>query len=251
MSYQSARLAGVVWLVAAAGASAQSLNFVANFDGTVNGQKLTASGDGTLDPTGQGNNSGQIDFGDLPDGFDPYAVDNLLTNICPNGFRADGGTQNLWDLAGGSYGIERTFQWIGLPGSIITADATVHFDEGTQTIISDMHLSGSYAGPTDLVGIDSYSVLWLPSSAEGEMFEAGTAVARRANGEQLIIQFATRYYGLGNDIVSPQTGIARFDTTFDGHRLTIGWNGYFRIAPAPGSASLLLGAGLFAGRRRR
>lgn len=241
-------IAGVA--VLSAGASAQVLNFEADFGGVINGGQLVAGGSGSMDRNGEGNNFGQIGFGGVPDGFDPFAVDIMLTNICPCGFRAEGGTQNLWDLTGGSYAIERTFQWIGLPGSFITASATVEFDEQTQTVSSSMQLNGVYDGPTDLVAIDSYSVLWLPSSAEGEMFEAGTAVARRANGEQLLVQFATRYYGMRDNLDAPQSGVAEFDAEFDGQTLTIGWAGQFEVVPAPASLSVLLGAALL-GRRRR
>ena len=250
MNHQAGWVAGVAALIVAADASAQALGFLVDFDGIINGEPLLASGSGSMDRQGQGDNFGQIDFEDLPNGFDPFAVDTLLTNICPNGFRADGGSENLWDLAGGSYGIERTFQWIGLPGSTISATAAVVFDEELQTVHSTMHLTGNYNGPTDLVGIESYSVLWLPSSAEGEMFEAGTAVVRRANGEQLLVQFASRYFGLDSGLASPQFGVAEFDAIFDGQTLTLAWDGYFEVVPAPASIAVLLAAGLF-GRRRR
>jgi uncharacterized protein (TIGR03382 family) len=177
-------------------------------------------------------------------------VDALLTNVCPNGFRAEGGTQNLWDLGGGSYLIERTFQWIGYPGSIVTTTAEVTFDADAQHLTSSMHFSGDYAGPTDLVAIEDYSVLWLPGSLEGEVFEAGTAVVRRANDELLIVQFATRYYGLRDSLTQTQYGIGDFETTFDGETLTIDWDGYFQVPAAPTLALAAAGLGAL-GRRRR
>ncbi|MCC7388064.1 MAG: hypothetical protein IT431_04770 [Phycisphaerales bacterium] len=250
MRDQTRWVAVALGLGVSSSAWAQALNFTVEFDGMINGEPLLATGSGSMDRRGQGNNFGEIDFEDLPGGFDPFAVDTLLTNICPNGFRAEGGSDNLWDLAGGSYGIERTFQWIGLPGSTISATALVEFDEELQTVHSSMHLTGNYDGPTDLLGIESYSVLWLPSSAEGEMFEAGTAVVRRANGEQLLVQFATRYFGMDHGLSAPQFGVAEFDATFDGRTLTMGWDGYFEVVPAPASLTVLLAAGLL-GRRRR
>lgn len=249
LTFGKACVGGVVLSLAGV-AGAQALDFQVDFDGSINGQLIQASGSGSLDRSGQGSNFGEIDFGEMPDNFSPFAVDVMLTNVCPNGFRADGSSENLWDLAAGSYSIERTFQWIGYPGSIVTATADVTFDEGLQAISSSMHFSGNYAGPTDLVAIESYSVLWLPSSAQGEFFEAGTAVVRRANNEQLLVQFATRYFGLENDLSQTQFGVANLDAAFDGQTLTIGWDGYFEV-PTPASASVLVLGGLMSRRRRR
>ncbi|MBK7404656.1 MAG: PEP-CTERM sorting domain-containing protein [Phycisphaerales bacterium] len=244
---------GVAWSVVvgalAAAGSAQALNFQVDFDGSINGDQISASGSGSLDRSGTGQNFAEIGFDNLPSEFSPFAVDVMLTNVCPNGFRADGSSDNLWDLAHGSYSIERTFQWLGVPGSLVTATAEVTFDDELQTLHSSMHFSGNYHGPTDLVAIDDYSVLWLPSSAEGEIFEAGTAIARRANGEQLIVQFATRYFGLDSSLGQTQVGIGDIDASFDGQTLTIGWDGYFEV-PAPGALALF-GVGILGVRRRR
>lgn len=239
-------------LAAAAGSvSGQVLTFEVEFGGEINGQPIEASGSGSLERHGQGSNFGTIGFRELPDGFQPLAVDALLTNVCPNGFQAKGDTDNLWDLGGGNYLIERTFQWIGYPGSIVTSTAEVTFDQDAQHLTSTMHFSGNYAGPTDLVAIEDYSVLWLPGSTEGEVFEAGTALVRRANDELLVVQFATRYYGLRDSLGQAQFGIGEFATTFDGQTLTIDWDGYFQV-PGPGALALIAPAAIgLAARRRR
>ncbi len=232
-------------------ARGQMLTFEVEFDGEINGQTIDASGSGSLERQGMGSNFGTIGFEALPDNFSPLAVDALLTNVCPNGFRADGNADNLWDLGGGEYLIERTFQWVGFPGSTITSTAEVTFDADAQHLVSSMHFSGEYTGPTDLVAIESYSVLWLPSSTEGEVFEAGTALVRRATGDLLVVQFATRYFGLRDSLGQTQFGVGSFDTTFDGETLTIGWDGYFQV-PAPGSLAIGgLAAAALARRRRR
>lgn len=246
------RVGAATLTVGGAAAVGQVLNFDVEFSGEINGDPIVASGQGQLDRRGQGENFGQIFFEALPDDFSPFAVDAMLTNVCPNGFRADEGSQNLWDLGGGTYQIERTFQWIGFPGDTIIATADISFDEDSQTIFSSMTMNGVYSGPTDIVGIDSYNVLWLPSSAEGEIFEAGTAVLRRANDEQVIVQFATRYFGLRDSLENSQSGTGSLDATFDGQVLSLGWDGQFEVVPAPGTLSLgLIGAALLVPRRRR
>jgi hypothetical protein len=231
-------------------AGAQVINFQVEFDGEINGETIDASGGGGLDRNGTGNNFADIGFEALPRNFSPFAVDALLTNICPNGFRADGDSQNLWDLGGGNYSIERTFQWIGFPGSTIFSSADVTYDDDSETLFSSMTFSGNYNGPTDLVAIESYGVLWLPGSTDGEFFESGTAVVRRANGEQLLVQFATRYFGLQENLLETQFGIGSLDASFDGQNLTVGWEGEFEVTPTPGTG-LVCGMGLLAMSRRR
>lgn len=242
---------GLVGLASLATAShAQVIDFVVNFDGQINGDSIDATGSGQFDRNGTGNNFADIGFNALPDNFNPLAVDALLTNVCPNGFRADGDSQNLWDIGGGEYSIERTFQWIGFPGSTIFSSAEVVFDEKTQMMTSSMTFNGNYNGPTDLVAIESYGVLWLPGSTDGEFFESGTAIVRRANGERLIVQFATRYFGLQDSLLETQSGTGSLDTTFDGQNLTIGWRGEFEVTPTPGTG-VICALGLTAMSRRR
>lgn len=244
------RIAVSVLALASASALAQPVQFELGFDGNINGGPLGATGSGSFDRDGMGLNTAELNFQAIPDGFSPLAVDALLTNICPNGFVAEDGTKNLWDLGGGTYQLERVFQWVGVPGSLITVEAEVTFDSDEQLLTSFMTLSGTYGGPTDLIGIESYSILWLPGSVDGEVFEAGTAVVNTASGEDLIVQFASRYTGLASNLPGVQTGAGTFDTSFDGDTLSVGWEGFFAV-PAPGSAVLLLTAGTAAAFRRR
>jgi hypothetical protein len=225
------------------------VGFDAQFDGMINGEPIAAGGSGSFDASGEGSSFGSIDFDSVPSGFTPIAANAMLTNICPNGFLADGDSMNLWELTGGSYSIDRTFGWIGFDG-FMSASADVVMQEGGQSISSSMTFEGTYAGPTDLVGIDSYSILWLPGSLPGEMFEAGTAVMRRANGEIVVTQFATHYTGMANSLLEPQYGEGFLDVTWDGQTLDLGWTGVFQV-PTPSSAGLLAAAGVMASRRRR
>jgi hypothetical protein len=240
-----------VLALAAVVAGAQPVQFNLEFDGNINGGPLGATGSGSFDRDGMGLNGAELNFQAMPQGFNPLAVDALLTNICPNGFVAEGGTKNLWDLGGGTYQLERVFQWLGVPGSLIEVQAEVTFDSDEQLLTSLMTLNGTYDGPTDLIGIESYSILWLPGSVDGELFEAGTAVVNTASGEDLIVQFASRYTGLASNLDSIQTGTGVFNTRFDGDTLLVDWEGFFAI-PAPGPVALLLVAGgALAARRRR
>jgi hypothetical protein len=238
---------GVMCLTAGI-ANAQLIPFSASYTGSVNGGALSASGGGFLDIGQQGQSEASIGFDALPMGFDPLSV-SLISNLCSNAFRADGDSRNLWDLGAGSYSVFRTFQWIGLSGSLVTIDSQVVNDDGFVSTTNTV--SGSYSGPTDIVGISNYSVTWLPSTSPGEFFEAGTVVLERATGGQLIMQFASVFSGLGSGLNAPQTGSGLFDTSFDGRTLVLEWDGEFEVVPTPSAAAMLVVAGLATSRRRR
>ncbi len=239
-------VASVVCLCTPA-AHAQLMDFQTSFSGSVNGGAVEAEGSGMIDLGQMGMSSASVTFSSRPSSFDPLTV-SMISNLCANAFRDVGSPDNLFALSGGNYSTARTFSWIGLPGSNISIDSTVINQENE--LVSTSVISGSYNGPTDIVGIQDYSITWLPSSAPGEFFEAGTAVLNRANGETLIMQFATVFSGLQNDLLQPQFGIGTFDTSFDGTTLTLEWDGEFMI-PAPATAALFAGFGAVAVRRRR
>ncbi|MEM1072786.1 MAG: hypothetical protein AAGB48_09140 [Planctomycetota bacterium] len=232
----------------------QLIPFDATFEGVVNGQAVAAEGSGMIDVEQRGRSSASVTFDQRPDSFDPVAV-SLISNLCTNAFQtglARGKTvQNLFDLAGGNYSLTRAFQWIGLPGSAVTIESTVTNDSEEPSWSSESIISGTYGGPTDIVGISSYSVIWLPGSAPGEFFESGTAVLERANGESLVMQFASVFSGLSGDLTNVQFGSGVFDTSFDGTTLELNWDGLF-VIPSPGTSVLLAGClGLACRRRRR
>lgn len=234
-------------VLCASGAQAQLVNFTNTFDGSVNGMPVAASGSGQVDIDANGQSNASVSFSLVPGSFNPLTV-SLISNLCSNAFRDDGDPDNLWALGGGNYQTSRVFQWIGVPNSMMTIDSTVTELEGALT--SSSTISGTYNGPNDIIGIQDYSISWLPSSAPGEFFEAGTVVLERSTGDTLIMQFATVFSGLENDLKQPQFGVGTFDADWDGTTLTLGWDGEFMI-PAPGAASVLVFAGVAAARRRR
>lgn len=225
---------------------AQLLNFTAAIDGSVNGSGVSATGSGMVDIDQAARSEGTLTFSDIPENFDPLAP-SLLSNLCANAFQDQGGTQNLWALGGGNYDVSRTFQWLGDSQSQLFMDSQV--SRVGDDIVSDSTLTGTYAGPTDIVGVRSYAITWVPSSAPGEVFEAGTMVLERAGGSELILQFTSVYSGLAGSLQQTQFGSGEFDVTFDGTTLSVGWDGQFRV-PTP-AAALPLGVGLIALRRRR
>jgi len=227
-------------------AQAQGVEFDASFSGQVNGKPVSGQGGGTLDVGQQGGSNGTVDFSSIPDDFDPLSV-SLLSNLCSASFRTAQGTDNLWTL-GGDYSVQRVFQWVGFQDSFITIDSEVVRGESSVSAVST--IAGKYTGPVGITGIKSYSVIWLPGSLPGEIFESGTMVLSLPDDGELIVTFASIYRGLDRSIDGVQVGIGLIDASFDGTRLTFGWDGQFAV-PAPGAMGLLSLIALAATRRRR
>jgi hypothetical protein len=228
-------------------ARAQLASFETVFNGSVNGGAVAASGGGVVDLDQDGRSFASVTFTQRPASFDPLAP-SLISNLCANAFQAEGDEDNLFSLSGGTYQVSRAFSWLGVPNSNLFIESTVTWDGTSFDSIST--LSGTYNGPTDIVGISSYAITWLPSSAPGEFFESGTAVLERANGESLIVQFASVFSGLERDLEQVQFGTGFFDTSFDGENLTLGWDGFF-VVPSPSGLAVFALVGVAAGRRRR
>lgn len=242
---------GAVCVLAAGPVAGQNLNLDLSFGGMVNGEELSATGMGQLSTDGDAASSASIVFDSLPSSFTPLAT-SMMSNLCTLAFSTGGGTDNLFDITGGSYSMTRVFQYPTLgPSSNLVVSAEVTLDG--DTLVSEMTFDGNYAGPIDLVSISSYAVTWLPSSTEGEFFEAGTIIAETGGegfSEPLIISFASVFTGFEGSLEQPQLGTADFETSFDGQSLDISWNGEFeRSVPAPATLALL--GGLIAARRRR
>lgn len=243
--------AGIVGL-ALGTASGDVVRFESTYTGRVNGGAIEATGDGMIDLGQGGGSSAAITFTERPSSFDPSAV-SLISNLCTNSFqtnRGKSGSQNLFDLAGGNYTVTRAFQWVGLPGSAVFIDSVVTNGGGEGVWFSDSVLRGTYRGPTDIIGISEYSIIWQPSTAPGEFFESGTAVLKRANGESLILQFSSVFSGLSSNLEAVQFGAAEFDLSFENETLTVGWDGVFEVPSAGTLPALAIGVLLGARRRR-
>jgi len=79
---------------------------------------------------------------------------------------------NLFDLTGGNYKVLRTVKYPELQRSELVFNADIQAvseDEWSTTI----EISGRYDGPTDVVGVEGYEVVW---TSDGKtLFEDGKA----------------------------------------------------------------------------
>ena len=200
------------------GASVQEpdfLNVTGTYNGTINGGAVSATSTGQLNPLGNGPNILNVAFSALPATFHPYALGISVTTIICWGAAGtpNDGSQNLFDLTGGNYTMARTFTWPSLPGSSITATGVVA-TVGTNMTYT-MNLSGTYAGPTDLIGVVSYQVRWRQGQ-NGTLLEEGSAIVQRSGGATLQVNIQTVYGGVSGTLAANQVGSATAnELTFD------------------------------------
>lgn len=231
-------------------ANGSVLSIQGNYTGLINGQPLVGFAAGVLDTSGDGDNHVQIDFINYPDGAHPYAYGNSKTTIfCWSGGKAIDGAANLFDLSGGNYTVDRVFSWPSLPGSGVTASGQVS-TVGDQMLF-DCQMNGTYAGPTDLVSVSSYSVVWEQFDAT-TVHEKGIGEILRADGTSLIVNVESYYKNLSSMMPVPvEYGVmTKRDLTWDGSTYTLNWAGYLTVPAPAGSLAFGALAGI-ASRRRR
>jgi hypothetical protein len=141
--------------------SGQILTVNGTYTGNINGEAVNGVSSGTIDVSGldPSMNDITINFSDFPISCHPYAQGICwITIVCGNGIAATAPAQNLFELSGGNYSMNRSFTWPSFPGDEVIATGTASFS-GTE-ITYTMNLTGTYSGPTNLIGVASHDVEW-------------------------------------------------------------------------------------------
>ena len=86
---------------------------------------------------------------------------------------------NLYDLTKGNYTVHRTVSYAEHPNSRLVFDARVKRLDKTEWATT-IELSGSYDGPTDVVGVDDYVLTWTTDGKT--LAETGAATLRLSAG---------------------------------------------------------------------
>jgi hypothetical protein len=236
-----------------------SIVVTGTYSGDINGTPLAASVSGGFDTTGVGPNNLTVNFSSIPnDTFTPLALgSSVITLVCWSAAEPIGpDTLNLFGLSGGNYGISRTFSWPTLSGSTLTATGAASTVGSNLSFIAN--LSGTYNGPTDIVGVTGYTVHWTQGAA-GTVDEQATATLLRSNGAALPLAISTVYSGLTNSLLNPEVGsytpLATYTATgpLSGN-FSATWTNTLTSIPEPPSLALcgigiLSLVGYFCGRR--
>jgi len=137
---------------------------------------------------------------------------------------------NLFGLTGGNFHIERSLTFPEFPDSLIEMSGdSKSFCDGVEWD-GEFDDGGTYGGPTEVVGIDGYTLVW---TTDGRLLlEDGSADLIMADGKVIASEWTSTYEvtegELGDMPDGGQTGTATF-TNFevDGDTHSYTWEGEF------------------------
>ena len=222
-------------------ASAVSLEITGQYTGTINGSPVDATAMGHLDTTGNSLNRVEVKFNSIPSSISPYIAGNSWNSSYHGAaFLPKGGAVNLFDISGGNYVASRTVRYTPIAGyeslasDEIVLIANVSTDLISETINATQTVSGKYTGPTDLIGVKDYQMLWEqidPTTIE----MTSVVMIERANGGFLEAHITSVYTGLLAPMPTEfQTGTYRFSNqSFNNSTMSFDWDGIVTPVPEP------------------
>ncbi|CAG1010732.1 hypothetical protein ANAEL_04012 [Anaerolineales bacterium] len=241
------------------GALGIPLQITGTYTGQINGSSIEATVSGNMDTTGRFLNHFELAFTQpIPSNFNPFAVTNSwnssyhgaavfpVSNNC-------GTAVNLFDLSGGNYFASRTVRWDSLPGEQIVLTGDVTTSGGVMTA-NNATVNGTYSGPTDLIGIIDYEMVWTQINFT-TIELISTAKLLSASGLTLDATVTSVYSGILSQMPTrQQLGEHTYSNeSWDGNVMKYDWTGTVAVVPEPGTF-VLLGSGLVAlgvARRKR
>jgi hypothetical protein len=137
--------------------------------------------------------------------------------------------KNLYDLTKGNYSVLRTISYPDFPGSEITTNAQVKAAKDSEWN-TNITINGTYNGPTDVVSVKDYQLLW--TSDGKSILESGSATLELKSGgavRQVWKSTITPERGIDN---FPRSGelinvtISQFQ--INGNKMSYSWEGTVR-----------------------
>ena len=229
----------VIVLSIPSSALADPVQIVASYSGQINGVAVNATATGQMDTSGTSLNHFEISFASIPSSISPFIAGNCWnSSYHASGALALGGAANLFTLSGGNYIAGRTVRWGTLPGDEIVFVATVSTSGGIMT--SNQSVNGTYSGPTDVIGVTDYQMVWAQVDAT-TIEVISTATLLRSNGESFDAQITSVYSGLSAQMpFSVQVGSYTFSNqSFSNNVMSFDWQGVVEPVPEPGALTLL------------
>lgn len=224
-------------------AEALQLGLNGTYTGTVNGSSINATASGEINTDGPGGNL-TATFTQIPSTFTPLAFgSSVVTVICWSSAEKSGNAQNLFDLSGGNYHLERTFNWTSIPNSTISVTGQVS-NTNNQLLQYSANFTGTYNGPLDIIRVVDYQVKWTPFG--DQVIEEGSAIMETSNGNLLSLEINTIYSGLSTPLLNSQVGrfspVATYDVNTGVFQAT--WEAEMRVVPEPTSIISLFSLGI-------
>lgn len=106
---------------------------------------------------------------------------------------------NLYDLTGGTYRVERTVSFPEYPNSSLVFRAEVRAANASEWA-TDLDISGTYDGPTDVVSVRDYEVRWAVE--DGALVETGNATLVLSSGGTVRSEWSSSIVAQGQDFSS-------------------------------------------------
>jgi hypothetical protein len=134
---------------------------------------------------------------------------------------------NLYDLTGGTYRVQRTLSFPQYPNSSITFDTDVTAASATEWE-TNLNISGTYDGPTDVVSVQDYEVNWTVDG--NTLLETGSATLVLSSGGTVRSEWSSSITAEGQDFrgFSPSGQLVRVTYSpfrIDADSMSYDWEG--------------------------
>ncbi len=141
---------------------------------------------------------------------------------------------NLYDLTRGNYHVRRTLSYPEYPTSQVVFDTEVTAVSGKEWSTT-IAISGTYDGPTDVVAVKDYQVVWTTDGKT--LFEKGSATLERASGGSVRSEWSSSIVPKEVRLDKFPRGGETLNVTFsplrvDGNKMSYEWRGTVRATAA-------------------
>ena len=146
---------------------------------------------------------------------------------------------NLYDLTGGNYDVRRTVTYPDHPNSTFVFDTEVRAIGGGQWS-TNLRVTGTYDGPTDIVSVRDYQVNWTTDGKT--LAERGRATLLSASGDAVRSEWTSTITPLAPDLAAfPVAGevanVSYSPFELAGDTMSYEWEGSVQARPGPAQRS--------------
>lgn len=227
------------------------LQIVGTYSGSFNGEPISAAATGMIDTDGTSTNSFNLVFATRPANLNPVVAGNSWnSSYHASATEPRDGAQNLFAVSGGDYIASRTVRWTStagytpLPDEVLQFDAVVQTDLGTGIMSAVQTVNGTYRGPTDLLGIGSYTLHW-EQLADNTIVITSFSEILRQSGDPFGAEIVSTYSGPSVSTLTHRLQHGRYfysNQSFVDETLSFEWHGFVASVPLPATGLLLSAA---------